>query len=68
MMEKTYIGDGVSVAHDGYQLILTTSNGITTTNTIALEPEVWSNLLRYDLARAARQAAPPSGATPEGSK
>ncbi len=46
-MSKKYLGDGAYVDHDGYALILTTSNGMRDTNRIALEPEVWINLLRY---------------------
>jgi hypothetical protein len=44
---KSYLGDGCFADHDGYQLVLTTSNGIEDTNTIALEPEVWRALVRY---------------------
>lgn len=45
--EKRYLGDGVYVSFDGYQLELITSDGISTTNTIYLEPRVYSNLLKY---------------------
>lgn len=44
---KDYLGDGCYVAFDGYNLILTTENGIETTNTVVLEPEVYSSLLRF---------------------
>jgi hypothetical protein len=37
---KTYLGDGVYAEFDGHGFIITTSNGIETTNTIYLEPEV----------------------------
>lgn len=37
---KRYIGDGVYVAHDGFGIVLTTENGISTTNQIFLEPVV----------------------------
>jgi hypothetical protein len=43
-MIKTYLGDGVYIAFDGYQIILTTENGLGVTNTIVLEPEVLSAL------------------------
>lgn len=35
------------VQNDGFQLILTTENGIDTTNTIYLEPSVYQALLNY---------------------
>ena len=47
---KLYIGDGVYVAFDGYGLTLTTENGISVTNTIYLEPNVYGELTRYVLA------------------
>lgn len=43
-MIKTYLGDGVYAAFDGYEITLTTENGIEVTNTIVLEPEVLSAL------------------------
>lgn len=46
-MSKQYIGDGVYVDYDGTSLILTTENGITITNSIYLEPEVWAELDNY---------------------
>ena len=45
--EPKYLGDGCYVSFDGYALTLTTSNGITTTNTIVLDPEVYAALVRY---------------------
>lgn len=44
---KSYLGDGVYVDWDGYALILATENGITTTNRIVLEPEVFRALVAY---------------------
>lgn len=44
---RKYIGDGVYVEFDGYSLILTTENGITVTNRIVLEPEVYRDLRLY---------------------
>lgn len=46
-MAKTHLGDGVYV--DDWQdgLVLTTEDGITTTNTIYLEPEVFFALLVF---------------------
>lgn len=37
---KTYLGDSVYAAHDGYMLTLTTENGLGASNTIHLEPEI----------------------------
>jgi len=44
---KQYIGDGVYVDHDGYAIVLTTEDGISTTNKIVLEPEVYTELIRW---------------------
>ena len=46
-MQKEYLGDAVYVEHDGYALVLTTEDGISTTNTIYLEPEVLKALMDY---------------------
>jgi len=47
---KTYIGDGVYVEVKDNRLILTTEDGVTVTNTIFLEVDVWLQL-RQVLAR-----------------
>ena len=52
MSEKTYLGDGVFVEEERGDLVLTTSNGIATTDRIVLEPAVLDALLRYVLDRA----------------
>lgn len=44
---KTYLGDAVYADFDGYHVVLTTENGIRTTNTICLEPAVLAALDRY---------------------
>lgn len=44
---KEYLGDGVYAEHDGYAVVLTTSNGIEQTNRIFLEPEVIRELKKY---------------------
>lgn len=44
---KRYLGDGVYAAHDGYALCLTTEDGVSTTNEIYLEPEVYAALVAY---------------------
>lgn len=44
---KIYLGDGVYAQRDMGQLILTAENGISITNIVVLEPEVWAALLEY---------------------
>lgn len=44
---EVYLGDGVYVSFDGYQLRLTTSSGTHITNEIFLEPGIYSNLVKY---------------------
>jgi hypothetical protein len=44
---KVYLGDGVYLALDGPDLVLTTEDGIRVTNRIVLEPEVYQALLYY---------------------
>jgi len=46
-VDKRYLGDGVYVHRDGYQVVLTTTDGVRTTNTVYLEPEVVDALLAY---------------------
>ena len=46
-MAKCYLGDGAYVDFDGFALVLTTENGISETNRIVLEPEVYMALVRY---------------------
>lgn len=45
--KKVYLGDGAYAEFDGYALVLTTENGISVTNTIVLEPEVYGELVRF---------------------
>ncbi len=45
--KKRYIGDGVYVQYHGPGILLTTEDGIRTTNTIVLEPEVLYELERF---------------------
>lgn len=47
MKNKAYIGDGVYADFDGFNIVLTTENGVEVTNTIFLEPEVFMSLLKY---------------------
>lgn len=44
---KSYLGDAVYVDADPVGLILTTEDGIRTTNTIVLEPEVFAAMVLY---------------------
>lgn len=44
---KAYIGDGVYAEFDGYHIWLYTSNGVTDSDRIALEPEVLANLNNF---------------------
>lgn len=44
---RRYLGDGVYVNVDGEAIVLTTDNGIETTNTIVLEPDVWDALCTW---------------------
>ena len=46
-MNKTYLGDGVYVEACSRQLKLTTENGISTSNTIYIDPEVWLALQKF---------------------
>lgn len=45
--EKVYLGDGCYADFDGFQIILTAENGISTQARIAVEPQVYSNLRNY---------------------
>lgn len=42
-----YLGDAVYVSYDGYQIWLSTTDGLSITNQIALEPSVYESLLIY---------------------
>jgi hypothetical protein len=44
---KEYLGDGVYVEVNSGRIVLTTENGVSITNTIFLEPEVWVALCEY---------------------
>lgn len=60
-MHKDYLGDGVYVDVEKGMLKLTMENGIETTNTIFLEPEVYEALVRYveRIKTRQRAATPP---------
>jgi hypothetical protein len=44
---KAYLGDGVYADATPYGIVLTTENGLETTNTIQMEPEVIRLLIKY---------------------
>jgi hypothetical protein len=44
---KTYLGDGVFADYDGFALVLTTEDGVRTTNRIVLEPAVYAQVVEY---------------------
>lgn len=56
---KSYLGDGAYVEFDGYALVLTTEDGLRTTNRIVLGPEVYAALLAY-VSRLKATTAPPA--------
>jgi hypothetical protein len=45
--KKQYIGDGVYLDFDKFDLILTTENGVEATNTIYLDFSVFTNLVDF---------------------
>lgn len=45
--KKVYLGDAVYARFDGYAIVLTTEDGLSTTNTIVLEPEVYAYLAEF---------------------
>lgn len=47
-MSKTYLGDAVYAEADGYGgIMLTTEDGVSTTNSIYLEPEVIASFSKW---------------------
>ncbi len=55
MKEKTYLGDGVYLELDDFgALVLTTENGIATTNKIVLDLNVYENLTTWVSTKLAR--------------
>jgi hypothetical protein len=44
---EVYLGDGAYAEFDGYAIVVTARNGVETTDTITLEPEVFAALLRF---------------------
>lgn len=66
---KGYLGDGAYVDFDGYSIVLTTEDGISTTNAVVLDPgplkqfEEWLERLRLEVG----QTEPRTCVTCEGS-
>lgn len=46
--DKEYLGDGVYMAHDDYQIWIALYDGINYTNAIALEPGLIDKLKAYE--------------------
>ena len=46
-MSKQYLGDSVYADFDGWQICLTTENGIGASNTVYLEDQVIQSFMRY---------------------
>lgn len=46
-MPKEYLGDGLYVHFDGYQVVLSAFNGIEDTNTVYLDSSVLRAFLEY---------------------
>ncbi len=44
---KEYLGDGLFVDFDGYQIVLTAEDGVRATNTVYLEPRVLEAFINY---------------------
>jgi len=44
---KDYLGDGVYAQIANGRLILTTEDGVSVSNTIVVEEDVWDNLMAY---------------------
>lgn len=52
MEKKIYVGDGVYAEREDFgDIVLTTENGVATTNRIVLEPGVWDTLVKWATAR-----------------
>ena len=60
---KKYLGDGVYVHHNGWEVVLTTEDGKATTNTVFLEPlvlkafQVWLKKLEESNVAESRSLA-----------
>lgn len=66
LTKPVYLGDGLYVEFDGWQVILFASNGEERTNTVYLEPGVLDSFFRYcnDLKAAMQNRQPCVSAEP----
>jgi hypothetical protein len=48
-MNEDYLGDGVYCSFDGFQVWIWTSNGITSSEKIALDSDTLNALVKYNL-------------------
>lgn len=56
---RTYLGDGVYANYDGHNIVLTVEDGIKTTSTVYLEPQVLAALIHYnDMIYAEKKTLP----------
>ncbi len=44
---KVYLGDGAYAEFQGYEILVTTENGIKTTNTVVLDPAALRTLIEF---------------------
>jgi hypothetical protein len=62
---ESYLGDGAYVYHDGFGVVLYTSDGIRETNRVVLEPNVLAEFKRWlmhtERAHAKATTAAPGG-------
>lgn len=47
MSMKQYLGDGLYADYDGYHIVLTAENGISASDTVYLDPQVYTALMAY---------------------
>jgi len=45
---RKYLGDDAYIEFDGYHIVLTTGSGVTATNKIYMETEVFQKLVEYE--------------------
>jgi hypothetical protein len=46
-MVRAYLGDSIYASFDGFNVVLTTENGLEPSNTIVLEPQVCQELINF---------------------
>jgi hypothetical protein len=62
---KTYLGDGAYADFDGYAIVVTTEDGVSVTNRIVFENDVYENLVKFvEKLRADYQASLHGGKEP----